>query len=155
MDPQQTMDVMHRIMIKREAALWLASGRAIHAWRLRKIFRDAKWPVPEEIEQYLDDCTDRLCETDLTSPEQVANALRLDRKGRNANASSAQLTAAENVFALKAMNSERSLNWAFDKVAEQLNMQGKRFENGRDAGSFVEKAYRDWLLRMREAQKTR
>jgi hypothetical protein len=101
MDPQQIMNAMHRLMIRREAALWFGTGRAIHAWRLRKIFRAAKWPVPEEIERYLDNCSERLCSADLTSPEQVAEAFRLDRKGRNAKCTSDQLAAAESVFALR------------------------------------------------------
>jgi hypothetical protein len=91
MDPQATLDAMHRLMIRREVALWFASGRDIHAWSLRRIFRQAGWTVPEEIETYLDACGDRLLEADLTSPEQVAKALQLDRKGRNRNVASEQL----------------------------------------------------------------
>lgn len=155
MDPQTTMDTMHRLMIKQEAALWFATGRAIHAWRIREVFRDAGWPVPEEVEIYLDGCTDRLLHTDLTAPAQVANAFQLDRKGRNAKVGHASLVVAEHVFGLKAMNPERSLDSIFDEVATQLNAQGRRSEKDKDARSFVEKAYRDWLARVREAQKTR
>jgi hypothetical protein len=154
MDPQQIMDAMHRMMIRREAALWFGTGRAIYALRLRKIFREAKWPVPEEIEQYLDACTERLCNVDLTSPEQVAESFGLDRKGRNAKCSSDQLAAAEHVFALKAMNPGRHINKIIDEVADHLNRQGKRLENGKDAGSFVRDAYYSWLKQLRRLQKT-
>jgi hypothetical protein len=155
MDPQATMDTMHRLMIKREAALWFATGRAIHAWRIRKVFREAGWSVPDEIEVYLDGCADRLLEADLTSPEQVANALLLDRKGRNANFGPHGLAVAEHVFGLKAMDPSRSLESIFDEVATHLNARGKRASRDKDAKSFVEKAYRDWLRRVRMAQKNR
>jgi hypothetical protein len=143
MDPQATLDAMHRMMIKREVALWFSSGRAIHAWRLRRIFRQAGWTVPEEIETYLDAGGDRLCEADLTSPEQVANAFELDRKGRNANVSSDRLAAAEHVFALKAMDPKRPITKIFSEVAECLN--SKQDNPDKDAGSFVREAYYEWL----------
>jgi hypothetical protein len=156
MDPQATLDVMHRLMIKRESTLWFASGRAIHAWRLRKIFRDAKWPVPEQIELYLDACTERLCRADLTSREQVANAFDLDRKGRNAAVTSDQLAAAESVFGLLAMNADRrrrgeeewSLGRAIDETAEYLNEQ--RPEGAKDTGSSVRAAYYAWLKHIQQ-----
>jgi hypothetical protein len=151
MDPQATMDIMHRLMIKREVALWFSSGRAIHAWRLRKIFRDAKWPVPEEIELYLDACAERLCQADLISPEAVADAFDLDRKGRNAAVTSDQLAAAESVFGLLAMNADRrrrgeeewSLGRAIDATAQDLNE--RRPEGAKDTGSYVRAAYYAWL----------
>jgi hypothetical protein len=155
MDPQATLDTMHRLMIRREAALWFSSNRPIHAWRIRQIFREAGWPVPEDIEKYLDGCGDRLLEADLTSPEQVANALLLDPKGRNRKVSCARLIAAENVFALKTMNPDRSLNSIITEVATQLNAEGRRLENGKDAESFVKQAYHDWRRRLLKVQKNR
>jgi hypothetical protein len=110
------------------------------------------WPVPEEMEAYLDACADRLCEANLTSPEQVAAACELDQKGRNANVSAAQLAAAEHVFALKAIHPDRPITKIFSEVATHLNEQGRRLEAGKDAGSFVRNAYYAWLENI---QKTR
>ena len=135
MTPQQILDEMHRLMIKREAALWLGSGRAIHSWRLRKIFRAAKWPVPEKIEQYLDRCTERLCEADLTSPRQVAKAFDLGREGRNAKCDNVRLAAVEHVAALKHKRSDASLEELFAEVAMQT---------GRSQ-SYVRDAYYEWF----------
>lgn len=151
MDPQATLDTMHRLMIEREAALWFRTGRAIHAWRIRKVFREAAWPVPEEIEVYLDGCADRLCEESLASPKQVADALGLDPKGRNAGVTSDQLAAAESVFGLLAINADRrrrgeepwSLARAIGATAEYLNAQ--RPEGAKGTTSYVRDSYYAWL----------
>jgi hypothetical protein len=142
MDPQALLDTLHRWSIWREATLWLSSGRAIHAWRLRKLFRRAGWPVPEEIETYLDSCTEALCDAELTSPDQVAKALKLDGKGRNARVSSDRLAAVQHVLALKSINPERPITQIFNDVAEHLN--DKRDDPDKDARAFVASAYYEW-----------
>jgi hypothetical protein len=137
-----TLDTMHRLMIRQEAAAWFGSGRAIHAWRLRRIFRQAGWRVPGEIESYLDSCTDRLCDADLTSPEQVANAFDLGPKGRRAKVSVAQLGVLQHVFALKAMHPDWSTQEVWREVANYLNAQG---DPDKDTYGYVKKTYYEWL----------
>ena len=159
MDPQATLDTMHRLMIQREWVLWKSSRRAIHLWRLRKIYREAGWPVPAEIESYLDDCTDRLCAAQLTSPDQVANAFGLGPKGRRAAVTSDELAAAEHVFGILGCNAdrrargekERSLNQAIGMAALHLNEQCP--DGSRDAGSYVRAAYSKWLRYVKDASR--
>jgi hypothetical protein len=136
-----TLDTMRRLMIQQEAAAWFGSGRAIHAWRLRRIFRQAGWPVPEEIESYLDACNERLCEADLTSPEEVANAFDLGPTGRKARVSIAQLEVILHVFALKAMNPDWKMQRLWREVATHLNAQG---DPDKDKYGYVKKTYYEW-----------
>jgi hypothetical protein len=135
MDPQATLDAMHRTMIKREAALWFSSGRAIHAWRLRRIFRQAGWTVPEEIETYLDACGDRLCESDLTSPEQVAEAFAMGPKGPKGLVTSNELAAVEHFAALRKMRPDASNEDLFLEVGEAIDK----------SDSYVRDAYYKWF----------
>jgi hypothetical protein len=94
------------------------------------------------VESYLDACGDRLCEEDLTSPEQVATAFELGPTGRRAKVSVPQLGVIQHVAALIATHPDRPVQDVWREVANHLNAQG---HPDKDRYSYVVKTYCEWL----------
>jgi hypothetical protein len=134
-DPKKILDFFAKYSIRREMALFAESGRPIHAFRAYRWIREAGLPVPPWFFECLDECAERLDEMEPKSPEDVAAAFGMDRKGRNASTGSDQLAAAQSVAALQQKRPDTSLEGLFADVAMQT---GK-------SDSYVRDAYYRWL----------
>jgi hypothetical protein len=133
--PEEMLRFFRNREIRRAMALYAETGRAIHAWRAYRWIRRAGLPVPPWFLEYLDDCAARFDGMDPRSPEDVAAALLLDRKGRNASVGSDQLAAVEHFWALKKMSPDLADKELFAEVAEARGV----------SDSYVEAAYYAWF----------
>jgi len=129
------LDFFHHREIRREMALYAKTGRSIHAWRAYYWIRQAGLAVPPWFLEYLDECAERLDKMGQKSPEQVAAAFAMDRKGRNASISSDQLAAVEHFWGLRKMHPDLADKEIFSEVAEARGVSDR----------YVEDAYYKWF----------
>jgi hypothetical protein len=114
--------------IRREMALFARTGRAIHAWKAYRWIREARLPVPPWFLEYLDECAARF-DTGPKSPEDVAKAFDMDRKGRNPAVGSNQLAAVEHFWAIKAQKPGLAGKEIFAQVAEVCGVSERYVED--------------------------
>jgi hypothetical protein len=133
-DPQKVLDFVHSYSIRREMALFSATGRPIHAWSAYKWIREAGLPVPPWFLEYLDGCADRLMKSPLEKPEQVAEALDMKATGRNLTECD-RLATVQDVLAIKDMKPKMLIKDIFALVAKDRRI----------SKAFVKNAYYEWM----------